>query len=1012
MGKGEEEEEEEEVEIISEKDVKTENNIVVEGEVSRNSTVETNSNNKSSLNENQSIGKQEPKKFPGPVRPAVFVPVLRKPSIQASRLKLPILAEEQTVMETINEHDIVIVAGETGSGKTTQIPQFLYEAGYTSKKLIGITEPRRVAAISMSRRVAEELNLGSDVVSYLIRFEGNVTPRTKIKFMTDGVLLKEIQSDFLLTSYSVIILDEAHERSVYTDILIGLLSRIVPLRAKRGDSLKLIIMSATLRISDFTENARLFKIPPPVIQVDARQFPVTIHFNKKTATDYMQEAFIKACKIHAKLPEGGLLIFVTGQKEVCSLVRKLKHTFPYKKHKDKSKTDKERESFEVNVKDKENNRRDENEDESDHYEDDLSMKRIMDKVKRNKKKNVVTLPEINLDNYAVAPNDDTEGDLLDEEETEDVLEEEDEEEGEGGDLAERVAMYSAATSAPLWVLPLYSLLPTHKQAKVFESIPEGCRLCVVATNVAETSLTIPNVKYVVDTGRTKTRLYDKITGISAFTVTWTSQASANQRAGRAGRQGPGHCYRLYSSAVFNDEFEKFSVPEIQRKPVDDLLLQMKSMSIHRVVNFPFPSAPDVIQLRAGERRLALLGALQPVRVNSKGNKMKNIDEYCSKLTPLGEAMSLFPVSPRFGKMLCLSHQHALLPYTVAIVAALSVQELLLGADSDVARIRTKWAGVNNSLLLGDLMVLLRSVGAAEKANVNGNMEDFCNKHGLRLKAVVETRKLRIQLTNELNVNIPDLDLCVDPDMPPPTDTQARLLRQIALAGMVDQVARLVPDEEKKALGVPKKKPLYAIPEMEEGVYLHSGSVLRKTMPEWVVYEEIFQTGDPGQEKMIMRGITAIEPEWLPIYTPSLCSFSPPLEDPPPRYISSSKKLLCHVNATFGKSGWPLPVVEIDMPKGLDRFKWFAVFLLDGSICPKLSKYVKSLLSTPTTMVKSWASLQRRTEILLQALVQKQTDNVDRLLSLWSTEPAYLRSEYLQWLPESAHNEVTAVWPPV
>ncbi|KAL1458425.1 hypothetical protein WDU94_008580 [Cyamophila willieti] len=435
------------------------------------------------------------------------------------------------------------------------------------------------------------------------------------------------------------------------------------------------------------------------------------------------------------------------------------------------------------------------------------------------------------------------------------------------------------------------------------------------------------------------------------------------------------------------------------------------MAIHRVVNFPFPSAPDVIQLRAGERRLALLGALQPVRVNSKGGKTK-IDEYCSKLTPLGEAMSLFPVSPRFAKMLCLSHQHSLLPYTVAIVAALSVQELLLGADSDVARIRTKWAGVNNSLLLGDLMVLLRSVGAAEKANVKGNIEEFCIKHGLRLKAVVETRKLRIQLTNELNVNIPDLDLCVDPDMPPPTDTQARLLRQIALSGMVDQVARLVPDEEKKAMGVPKKKPLYTIPEMEEGVYLHSGSVLRKTMPEWVVYEEIFQTGEPGQEKMIMRGITAIEPEWLPIYAPSLCSFSPPLEEPPPRYFPSNKKLLCHVNATFGKSGWPLPIVEIDMPKGLDRYKWFAVFLLDGSICPKLAKYVKSLLSTPTTMVKSWASLQRRTEILLQALVQKQTDNVDHLLSLWTSEPAYLRSEYLQWLPESAHNEVTALWPPV
>ncbi|KAI5737319.1 hypothetical protein M8J76_012269 [Diaphorina citri] len=839
--------------------------------------------------------------------------------------------------------------------------------------MIGVTEPRRVAAISMSKRVGEELNLSSEQVSYLIRFEGNVTPDTKIKFMTDGVLLKEIQSDFLLTSYSVIILDEAHERSVYTDILIGLLSRIVPLRLKRDDPLKLIIMSATLRISDFTENTRLFKTPPPVIQ-----FPVTIHFNKKTPTDYLQEAFIKACKIHAKLPDGGILIFVTGQKEVCSLVRKLKHTFPYRKSTEKAKDENE-------------NKTDENEanEEGNDSDDDLSMKTIINRMKRNKKKEI-TLPDINLDNYAVTPNDDTEGDLLDEETMEDIL---DEEEGEEGG-EERAALYSAATSTPLWVLPLYSLLPTHKQAKVFESIPEGCRLCVVATNVAETSLTIPNVKYVVDTGKTKTRLYDKITGISAFSVTWTSQASANQRAGRAGRQGPGHCYRLYSSAVFNDEFEKFSVPEIQRKPVDDLLLQMKAMSIHRVVNFPFPSAPDVIQLRAGERRLALLGALQPVLVKTTG-KTKHMDEYCSKLTPLGEAMSLFPVSPRFAKMLCLSHQHSLLPYTIAIVAALSVQELLLSPDSNVTKIRTKWAGVNNSLLLGDLMVLLRAVGAAEKANVSGNMEEFCIKHGLRLKAVVETRKLRIQLTNELNMNIPDLELCVDPDMAPPSDTQARLLRQIALSGMVDQVARATPDEEKKALGIPKKKPLYSIPEMEEGVYLHSGSVLRKTMPEWVVYEEIFQT----DEKMIMRGITAIEPEWLPVYAPSLCTFSSPLEHPTPRYIPTTKKLMCHVNATFGKSGWPLPVVEIEMPKGLDRFKWFAVFLLDGSICPKLSKYVTSLLSTPTTMVKSWASLQRRTEILLQALVQKNTDNVDTLMDIWKSEPAYLRSEYLQWLPE-------------
>lgn len=151
-------------------------------------------------------------------------------------------------------------------GKTTQVPQFLYEAGYAEKKMIGITEPRRVAAISMSKRVAHEMNLSSDIVSYLIRFEGNTTENTKIKFMTDGVLLKEIESDFTLNKYSVIILDEAHERSVYTDILVGLLSRIVPLRQKRGNPLKLIVMSATLRVEDFTKNRQLFKIPPPVLR--------------------------------------------------------------------------------------------------------------------------------------------------------------------------------------------------------------------------------------------------------------------------------------------------------------------------------------------------------------------------------------------------------------------------------------------------------------------------------------------------------------------------------------------------------------------------------------------------------------------------------------------------------------------------------------------------------------------------------------------------------------------------
>lgn len=264
-------------------------------------------------------------------RPAVYIHVERTDAIQIARLKLPILAEEQIIMETISENSVIILAGETGSGKTTQIPQFLYEAGFAENgKQIAITEPRRVAAIAMSKRVGYEMGLSSDIVSYLIRFEGNCTDKTKLKFMTDGVLLKEIECDFMLNKYSVVILDEAHERSAYTDILVGLLSRIVQLRNKKKNPLKLIIMSATLRVEDFTGNRKLFKVPPPVIKVDARQFPVTIHFNKATKDDYVKEAYLKAIKIHTKLPEGGILMFLTGQQEVKQLVKKLRKQFPFR----------------------------------------------------------------------------------------------------------------------------------------------------------------------------------------------------------------------------------------------------------------------------------------------------------------------------------------------------------------------------------------------------------------------------------------------------------------------------------------------------------------------------------------------------------------------------------------------------------------------------------------------------------------------------------------------------------
>ncbi|KAF5285220.1 hypothetical protein FQR65_LT13335 [Abscondita terminalis] len=870
----------------------------------------------------------EPKTESSPIqeiierKPSVFVPVHRKSSIQKARLKLPILAEEQEIMEKINENPIVIIAGETGSGKTTQVPQFLYEAGYALEKLIGVTEPRRVAAISMSQRVAEEMNLTADEVSYLIRFEGNVTEKTKIKFMTDGVLLKEVQNDFLLSKYSVIVLDEAHERSVYTDILIGLLSRIVPLRNKRGNPLKLIVMSATLRLEDFTENLRLFKTPPPVIKVEARQFPVTVHFNKRTYDDYLKEAFDKTVKIHTKLPDGGVLIFVTGQIEVKSLVRRLRKAFPA--------------------------------------------------TKKECSKGKVVSDRVNLDDYNV-PGD---ADSNDDDET-------------------------VSTNKPMWVLPLYSLLPSHKQAQVFRDPPEGTRLCVVSTNVAETSLTIPNIKYVVDTGKTKVKLYDKVTGVSSYVVTWTSKASANQRTGRAGRLGPGHCYRLYSSAVFNDSFQEYSVPEIQQKPVDDLFLQMKCMNVDKVHNFPFPTAPDLMQLKTAESRLEILGALKD-----------------GKVTALGRAIAKFPVLPRFGKMLALSHQQNLLPYTISIVAALSVQEVLLETPitqtpeeakslrQKWATTRRQWAGSGNSLLLGDPMVLLCAVGAAEFANTEGKLESFCTANGLRQKAIVEIRKLRIQLTNEINLNVPDSDVVVDPKLPPPTDLQTKLLRQIILAGMGDQVAKKISSNEASEDKI-KLKYAYRASNLEDPVFLHQGSVLKKVLPEFVVYQEIYETN-----KMYMRGVTAIEPEWLATYVPNGCRLSEPLSEPEPRYDSVSGKMFCTVSGTFGPQAWELLNVEIEFPKVLNAYKWFARFFLEGKVCAKLEKYTGSLLNSPSAMIKTWARLQPRTGSLLKALIEKDVVSERALRDAFETNPKYLLEEYLKWLPESAHAEVALTWPPI
>ncbi|XP_043797209.1 probable ATP-dependent RNA helicase kurz isoform X1 [Apis laboriosa] len=932
---------------------------------------------------------------------ALFVMLQRKPEIQAARLKLPIVAEEQIIMEVINENPVVIITGETGSGKTTQVPQFLYEAGYAQEKLIGITEPRRVAAISMSKRVAQEMNLSEKEVSYLIRFEGNVTPETKIKFMTDGVLLKEIQNDFLLTKYSIIILDEAHERSVYTDILIGLLSRIVPLRNKRKNSLKLVIMSATLRVEEFVENNKLFKMKPPVLTVESRQFPVTIHFNKTTSINYISDALKKAIKIHTRLPDGGILIFLTGQREVNFVVRKLRQAFSTRNKKEITKKIEKSENKDFSkkkedIQDKNDNNKNDNID----SDNDFCYKKAIRYNKLRQKKHI-QLPNINLDDYSVIPIDDTYEDLI-------AAEDDEEEQLDESEDEDMINPKICINAQPLWVLPLYSLLPSHKQARVFEPPPEGHRLCVVSTNVAETSLTIPNIKYVIDCGRCKIKMYDKVTGVNTYKVYYTSKASANQRAGRAGRTGPGHCYRLYSSAMFNDHFEQFSQSEIQRKPVDDLILQMKIMNIDKVVNFPFPTPPDATQLKMAEKRLIILGILEQPAIEKK-------DLYSAKVTSLGRSIAAFPVAPRYGKMLALSHQHNLLQYTVCMVAALSVQEIFMETfDIDVdsrnkwLQIKRFWAGTGNSLLLGDLMVLIRAVGSAEYAGTKGKLFSFCEEHGLRHKAIVEIRKLRQQLTNEINLNIQDLNLIIDPQMKPPVDMEAKLLRQIVLAGMADQVAKKVmPDEINEDQDKTKWKYAYKTVDMEDPVFLHSSCVLRKICPEWVVYQEIYETN-----KMYMRGVTAIESEWLPKFAPSLCQLGDPLTNPPPRYDPETGKIMCSITGTFGRAGWKLPIMNMEYPLSIDGVKWFACFFLEGKVFPKLKQFVSSLLSTPQSITKAWAKLIPRTQEMTQLLLSHGIMSKVQLLETWKADRNFLLSAYQKWLPESMHGHIMIIWPPI
>ncbi len=389
--------------------------------------------------------------------------------ILEGRKKLPVFPYREEFLAAVKDHQILVLVGETGSGKTTQIPQYLHEIGYSELGKIGCTQPRRVAAMSVAARVSQEMNvkLGKEV-GYSIRFENCTSEATKIQYMTDGMLLREILTEPDLSSYSCMIIDEAHERTLHSDILFGLVKDIVRFR----NDLKLIISSATMdaeKFSKYFDDASIFMIP-------GRMFPVDIFYTKSPEADYVDAAVVTVLQIHVSQPLGGdILVFLTGQEEIETAAE------------------------------------------------------ILTQRTRN--------------------------------------------------LGSRIN--------ELMICPVYANLPSEQQAKIFEKTPKRARKVVLATNIAETSLTIDGICYVIDTGFNKQKSFNARSGMESLVVTPVSQAASNQRAGRAGRTQPGKCFRLFTAWSFQHELEPNTVPEILRTNLGNVVLMLKSLGINDLIHFDF-----------------------------------------------------------------------------------------------------------------------------------------------------------------------------------------------------------------------------------------------------------------------------------------------------------------------------------------------------------------------------------------------------------------------------------------
>ncbi|KAL4292087.1 hypothetical protein GQ457_14G009490 [Hibiscus cannabinus] len=640
-------------------------------------------------------------------------------SIEKQRQRLPVYKYRTAILYLVESHGTTIVVGETGSGKTTQIPQFLKEAGWADGgRVIACTQPRRLAVQAVASRVAEEMGvkLGEEV-GYTIRFEDiSNSDLTRIKFLTDGVLLREMMDDPLLSKYSVIMVDEAHERSISTDILLGLLKKI----QKRRPELRLVISSATIEaksMSNFFLSSKRRRalegeelrpsLEPAILSVEGRGFNVQIHYVEEPVKDYVQAIVSTVLLIHDKEPPGDILVFLTGQDDI-----------------------------------------------------DAAIKLLTEEARGNGK-----------------------------------------------------------TSSGLIILPLYSGLTRAEQDLVFSPTPKGKRKVVISTNIAETSLTLEGIVYVVDSGFSKQRFYNPITDIENLVVAPISKASAKQRAGRAGRIRPGKCYRLYTEEYYLNEMSVQGIPEIQRSNLVSCVIQLKALGIDNILGFDWPASPSPESMIRALEILYSLGVL---------------DDDAKLTSPVGFQVAEIPLEPMVAKMIISSNELGCSDEIITIASILSIQSIwfsIRGAQKELDEAKLRFAAAE-----GDHVTFLNIYKGFLQS---GKSSKWCHKNFINYHAMKKVMEIREQLKRiALRLGIV-LKSC---------ETDMQLVRKAIVAGFFANACRL---EAYSHSG------MYKTIRGSQEVYIHPSSVLFRVNPKCVIYHSLVST-----DRQYMRNVISIEPSWL------------------------------------------------------------------------------------------------------------------------------------------------------